>query len=365
MEICEQTIFTGTTPMAQGYKNIVEDDDYALSSYSLPSSARIFGQSNSANTASLNNGLVMLYGFPHVRGGLPNTTRTIDLANGLDGYPISSVNNGLLSIYNRNGEVKLPQSFPDSLMYIGEWTYCPTIGNTPTVSGRVKLKAPFIDRAAFSDCSGITSFDLDVSDKDNEGSYIKQGALQATFSLGEWSSTHYGEPYVSSLKTVKIKGYENIDTPFGGENSYNIRLDTLEIEGNGNTTAKLGEVAVKNTVVFGDGIKNIEGTFIWGWRQDGTGTTDTYCDSITFGKDITHIDGRRLWTDGVLKYGPYATNKLYITKDNGVFLPSITYNERLTKALGACKKIYVPSVVYQDYLNNETWQPLLTKVEPY
>lgn len=366
MEVCEIKSLSGSTPILNGYKFVGTTEDYDLMSYSLPSSVRIYGQGNSGSTVSFNTGLVITYG--HLNGGgLPRTLRSIGgepLGTPIVG--VSSWNNGLLRIGGGTymdqvltSSVHPPSNFPDTLKYIGQYAFYHS-----ELSGSIKLKSPFIDTHAFEACSGITSFELDVSSVDNEGSYINRDAL-ATYRTSD--SSFRPNPPLSNLplKRVTIKGYETIDHPLGEGFSYVPLLNKLEIEGNGNTTATLGEIPVKNTVIFGDGVKDIRGTYIWGWNTNGTAVTDTYCDSITFGKDITNIEGGKPWSEGVLRYGPYATNSLYITKDDGVFLPSVNYNYSLSDAFGACQTIYVPSVVYQSYLTNDQWQPLLTKLEPY
>ena len=366
MDICDYTLFSGWTVITDGYKNIgVTDFEY--NPYQLPSSVRIFRQGDGDTDFMLNNGLVWLSGrYVNNNNSLPNTVRVLN--KGTYNEPPSNLNhlnNGLIYIgyrqfydYQKTG-YQVPSSFPDSLMYVGTEAF-----RYSSIGGDINLKAPFIGASAFKDCSGITSFNLDITDKQYDGSYIGEGAL-GIYEHKPYPPDNWPLPKDITLNSVTIKGYEKIINPFlyGNEATY---VKKLQIIGNGKTEVVNGDFYVSDSIEFGDGVVSLGYFFISGWNMQTSWVSQdvwTKTKTVTLGKDITSMWYSTGWTpsDDYL----ISAEKVYIEKSDDIFLKSYP-NVAIKQLFGDVDAIYVPSSIYNEYTTyGGSWTQFLSKISPY
>lgn len=401
MDFCKQIVVSGDTTVPQGAVGV----RCSNTSVSLPSSVRAVDVASNASV-SLNSGIAFYRGWPsQISGSLPSSLRWLSTQQSVDGNNLSP-NNGLITIGYSAFEGRICMSgnhnstIPKSVKFIADRAY-----RNSLISGVVKCKTPFIEGNAFEYCSGITSFNFDVSDVENTNSYI----LNPFFTYKEYCDGYHDGwkgPAIQDfpLKSIFLKGYEWVDLDMirYGDLSTIPRLNKIEIIGNGNT--KIGWIRNEdeeydpymhgsqdpydggcecclfaNEVIIGDGVKTLCSTIMAVVPDPdpvypdipSTAHPDRYNKAarntrIRLGKDIENIFYTHIGfpIEGEHDYWSFYTERLEITKDDGIMLPNET-SENINKIFGGCTAIYVPSKVYQAYLAADNWSGMTSRINSY
>lgn len=150
----------------------------------------------------------------------------------------------------------------------------------------IKCKALYVGTRAFEGCTGVTKAEFDVSDRQNEDSFISDYVLEYK---------HYSGDYLPvALRTLIIKGYAKIYNVIGSRHP-GIPGLTVNIDGNGHTVVgypfeengvfDLPEGISKLTI--GSGVTHVNldvGNLI-----ATTSYTKDYTTSMDFGVDVTNV----------------------------------------------------------------------------
>ncbi len=400
MDFCERIIASGDTAVPQGAVGVNCWASGETISVSLPSSVRAvdtFENNGGHVSVSLNSGLVYYQGqTDQINGGLPSSLKWLDTGQG-NGCNFSP-NNGLMIIGDSAFEGGVCMSgnhnsnIPKSVKFIGERAY-----RNSLINGTVKCKAPFVAENAFEYCSGITSFNFDVSDVENTNSYI----LNPFFTYKEYCDGYHDGwkgPAIQDfpLKSIFLKGYEwvYLNMIRSGNFSTIPRLNKIEIIGNGNTKVGWGTNEDEdynpikynegcdcnlfaNEVIIGDGVKTLSSTIMAVVPDPdpiypdipSTAHPDRYNKParntrIRLGKDIEAIYYAYIGHEVLGGYWSFYTERLEITKDDGIMLPNET-STNINKIFGGCTAIYVPSKVYQAYLAADNWSGMASRINSY
>ena len=402
MDFCERIIASGDTSVPQGAVGVNCWASGETISVSLPSSVRgvhTFENNGGHVSVSLNSGLVLYKGTTdQINGGLPSSLKWLDTHNSWNGNN-QNPNNGLMIIGDSAFEGGLCMSgnhnsnIPKSVKFIGERAY-----RNSLINGTVKCKAPFVAENAFEYCSGVTSFNFDVSDVENTNSYI----LNPFFTYKEYCDGYHdgypGPPIADlPLKSIFLKGYEwvYLNMMRNGNLSTIPRLNKIEIIGNGNTKVGWGTnededynpikynegcdcTLFANEVIIGDGVKTLSTTImavvpnpdpiypdIPETANPDRNNKAARNTRIRLGKDIENIFYVHIgFPTGEHDYCSFHTERLEITKDDGIMLPNET-RENINNIFGGCTAIYVPSKVYQAYLAADNWSGMASRINSY
>lgn len=178
-------------------------------------------------------------------------------------------------------------SFNKKIVGIGKYAFA---GQQALTS--IKCKALYISTRVFAGCTGITKAEFDVSDRQNEDSFISDYVLE----YRNYSTSQY---LPAALRTLIIKGYAKIYDVIGKSGNPGLPGLTINIVGNGHTvvgypfeetTGSFGLPIGISKLTIGTGVTHVN--LDVGYLIATTSYTKDYNTSIDFGVDVTNVKFR-------------------------------------------------------------------------